>query len=1386
MRTPKQFFESIPLRVKLAGLLMAAAALPLAMLAASDLRQAREHAVASARLVLEARAEQLKRELDSFHRSHQRQVERVAHQPLVVRFSLLGMPASQAGVILDTFDVLPDVDEDVRGFGLLDLTGRVRVASESALVGQDLSARPYVQRALQGKTTISDLHLAEAAVGRVPTIAYVAVVRDEEGEALAIAAIWVRAAMLWRSLKRSDALAGKGSTAVIYDRLGIRIAHTSADELLFRPAGQLPEYAQDMLVREQRFGENTLDFLSDVRPFPEQFVRARAHEAERGMFRGVSPLSGKPTFGVGRRCETTDWTAFYMVPELSVTEPIDETIRDKVLFALAVCMTAMLLASLVAGPFVEPIRALSRATEALSRGDFTTRVPGSGDSEIGRLAASFNAMAERLDAQASALQASNSELERRVRERTAQLERTAFDLAEEIRERKRVEAALRASEQDVTTTLSSIGDAVIATDELGRVTRMNRVAEQLTGWTAATARGALLRDVFRMVDEDTHEPMASLADCVLGQGTVITLTSRTSLLARDGSSCPIAHSGAPIRDLHGVTRGVVLVFRDVRHEREAAQRLQESEAKYRDLYENSPDMYALVNLADARIEDCNATLARVLQYPKVALVGQPVFKLFHPDGAEQWQHAFRQFAHTGQIDASEFELSTSQGAKLAASLQTTAVRDADGRVRRSRLVWRDISLGKELERDQHMLAELSETRLRYDGVVELLEHAAHQLGQHLGLSRCSITEVDSQNDCSVVLADYYAEGLQSVRGVYARADTNQAPQAELDTGRTVICQDTRSDPRTAAYYESRYLPLGVGSLVAVPLMRASQRVASFWAMHRNAHAWSAREVQLVQTVAERVWSWVEQQRMLLSLRVSEERFRLLVEGVSGYATFLLNSDGTVASWNAGAERLKGYREEEIVGKHFSIFCSEEERTSGAAERRLEQARVHGRFEEEAYRVRRDGSRFLAHVVIHALYHTGGQLRGFAKVTRDLSERERVAAERARLVYELQALTRELEQRVEARTRELQTAHETLARSEARFRTLFDGSPNSLWELDLSAALTQLAERCPDPELRPPASLLHAAMSKIRLLAINQATLQLYEAKRLEDITGSGEQIAPEALHIVEQQFAAYRRGETTLELETVTTTLRGRTKNIGLRLSVVPGHERTWSRVIVSLFDLTAYKEAERQIRASLREKEVLLKEIHHRVKNNLQVISSLLNLQAQHLPEPEARNLFGEAQRRVQSIALVHERLYQSRDLSHIGFDEYVRALIDNLFYTQDAKARGIEARLALDSVRLSIDAAIPCGLIVNELVTNSLKYAFPEGRPGTISIQMAVNDNGRVELQVSDDGIGLPPGFNPHETASLGLELVFAFAQQLAANVEVLRDHGTGFRFDFPNAAA
>jgi two-component sensor histidine kinase len=205
-----------------------------------------------------------------------------------------------------------------------------------------------------------------------------------------------------------------------------------------------------------------------------------------------------------------------------------------------------------------------------------------------------------------------------------------------------------------------------------------------------------------------------------------------------------------------------------------------------------------------------------------------------------------------------------------------------------------------------------------------------------------------------------------------------------------------------------------------------------------------------------------------------------------------------------------------------------------------------------------------------------------------------------------------------------------------------------------------------------------------------------------------------------------------------------------------------------------------RELKDSLREKEALLKEVHHRVKNNLQVISSLLKLQALHLPDPAARAMFVESQARVQSIALVHEKLYQAKDLSNIPFNEYVHSLMSSLLHAQNADGRGISANLDIAPIHLSVEHAIPCGLILNELVTNSLKHAFPDGRGGAIHVMLR-RIGSEVQLTVGDDGVGLPDRIEPREARSLGLDLVFTFAEQLDATVKIRRSPGTEFRLAF-----
>ena len=210
------------------------------------------------------------------------------------------------------------------------------------------------------------------------------------------------------------------------------------------------------------------------------------------------------------------------------------------------------------------------------------------------------------------------------------------------------------------------------------------------------------------------------------------------------------------------------------------------------------------------------------------------------------------------------------------------------------------------------------------------------------------------------------------------------------------------------------------------------------------------------------------------------------------------------------------------------------------------------------------------------------------------------------------------------------------------------------------------------------------------------------------------------------------------------------------------------------------------EVRASLHEKEILLQEVHHRVKNNLQVISSLISLQLRPIKDVVSREALQACQARVQAISLIHAMLYQSKDYANVPFSEYARTLAGNIFSTLGTVPGYISLDLAIDNVALPVDKAIPCGLILNELITNALKHGFPEGRRGAIRVELARAGRNQLQLSVTDDGVGMPPGINIRQTQSLGMHLVCALAEQLEAELTVAGEHGTSFKFTFTAGAA
>jgi len=243
---------------------------------------------------------------------------------------------------------------------------------------------------------------------------------------------------------------------------------------------------------------------------------------------------------------------------------------------------------------------------------------------------------------------------------------------------------------------------------------------------------------------------------------------------------------------------------------------------------------------------------------------------------------------------------------------------------------------------------------------------------------------------------------------------------------------------------------------------------------------------------------------------------------------------------------------------------------------------------------------------------------------------------------------------------------------------------------------------------------------------------------------------------------------------------------IFIMLSVSLVHDRAGEPLyfISQIENITERKRTEQKVVESLKEKEALLREIHHRVKNNMQVISSILHLQTTYIQDPAALDVFKDCQNRIHTMALIHEKLYRSEGLGQIDFKEYLESLVELLLRSQKNKSVAVRHELQIEPVTLGVDTAIPLGLIANELISNCFKHAFTGRREGWVRVILRKLDQGKFQLVVQDDGRGLPSGFDPGKTTSLGLRLLKILSSQIRGQIEIKSDHGAEFGITFDEA--
>jgi PAS domain S-box-containing protein len=452
---------------------------------------------------------------------------------------------------------------------------------------------------------------------------------------------------------------------------------------------------------------------------------------------------------------------------------------------------------------------------------------------------------------------------------------------------------------------------------------------------------------------------------------------------------------------------------------------------------------------------------------------------------------------------------------------------------------------------------------------------------------------------------------------------------------------------------------------------------------------------------------------------SERRYRTIVEN-SNDALFIQDFKGNITDVNKNACRMLGYGRDELIGANIAAISR-----PNVSQYISEQMKTCGKidilqFESEA--LRKDGTSLPIESSVSVVSHDGdGIIQSFV---RDITERKRAEAE--------------------------------LRESEAQFRTIFEVASVGIVQADVMTG---------------------------RILRCNKTYCRItgYSLSELVEISFS-ELVHPEDRQRDWEIFSRAARGETPV-FNNEKRYIRKDGGNVWVRLNAafVRDSNSQAIRTVAICEDITERKHNEENLKSSLAEKEVLLKEVHHRVKNNLQIMSSLISLQADSLADKKLKEVLGDVRNRIRAMALVHEKLYQTEDLARLDFAEYAPGLLQYLWSAHGAASGNVHLNMSFAPLILPVETAVNCGLILNELGSNAIKHAFPNGGGEVTAALEHDPATGAVCLCVRDNGVGLPEDLDWRQASSLGLRLVQMLAGQMRGTVKTGPGPGTEFQINF-----
>ncbi len=429
-------------------------------------------------------------------------------------------------------------------------------------------------------------------------------------------------------------------------------------------------------------------------------------------------------------------------------------------------------------------------------------------------------------------------------------------------------------------------------------------------------------------------------------------------------------------------------------------------------------------------------------------------------------------------------------------------------------------------------------------------------------------------------------------------------------------------------------------------------------------------------------------------------------------------DGVIRSWNKGAEKLYGYSKKDAIGKSISIIFPENKLND--IPKILNKIKKGESIENiETLRKTKAGDLTSISLTISPIYNEDKQIIGASAIGYNITK--------------------------------IKNAEKELINKEKEWKKSFDSIEDIMLILSKEYTIQKINKKGLDFLSKKPEEVIGKKCFRV-FYGFNKPAKFCPSSKIL---SSNKSESSDEVVKISDRYFS--------------------------IKCSPIFNNQGKIVKFIDLMRDVSDQKMAEKKIRDSLKEKEILLKEIHHRVKNNLQIISTLLEFQSNDIDDAKTLNKFIESQNRIQSISLVHEKLYHSDNLAEIDFKEYLENLIIDLFHSIGVDIRKIKYEINCLDIHLNINEAIPCGLILSELITNSLKHAFPEDLTGKIYISMKREEKSGYSLLYRDNGIGLDRDFNLENSDSLGFKIVNSLVKQLNGKMQYCNKNGLSFEIKF-----